>query len=158
AFATFGSPAGRSAVARLVPGDRRPQANALLGLAMNLQVIAGPAIGGALAGLSGVSIAFGVNAASFFLSALLLTRLGPLLPVPPVTAAGNAAPTGKTRLFADTRAGLTYSARNPVVRGLVLGTLVFVTFAAVDNVALVFLVRQALRGSGVTYGLVFAGF
>lgn len=157
-FATFGSPAGKSAVVRLVPGDRRPQANALLGLALNLQIIAGPAIGGALAGLSGVSIAFGVNAASFFISALLLARLGPLLPLPPATAAGDAAQMGKRRLFADTRAGLTYSARNPVVRGLVLGTLVFVTFAAVDNVALVFLVKQALHGSGVTYGLVFTSF
>jgi MFS family permease len=33
-----------------------------------------------------------------------------------------------------------------------------VTFAAVDNVALVFLIKRALHGSGVTYGLVFASF
>jgi predicted MFS family arabinose efflux permease len=71
-LATFGAPAGKSAVRRLVPAERRSQANALLSLAMNLQIIAGPAIGGILAGITGVSAAFGVNAASFALSALLL--------------------------------------------------------------------------------------
>jgi MFS family permease len=55
-------------------------------------------------------------------------------------------------------AGLRYSARNPVVRSLVLGTLVFVTFAAVDNVALVFLVSRALHGPGTEYGLISASF
>jgi MFS family permease len=55
-------------------------------------------------------------------------------------------------------AGLRYSARNPIVRSLVLGTLVFVTFAAVDNVALVFLVKRALHGSGAEYGLISASF
>ena len=49
-LATFGAPAGKSAVRRLVPAERRGQANALLSLAMNLQIIAGPAIGGVLAG------------------------------------------------------------------------------------------------------------
>lgn len=155
AFATFGSPAGKSAVRRLVPEQRRPQANALMGLAMNLQIIAGPAVGGVLAGLSGVSIAFGVNAASFAISALLLTGLGPLAPVARAAAGATAA---KPRLLDDTRAGLKYSAENRVVRGLAIGSLIFVTFAAVDNVALVFLVKRALHGSGTEFGLMSAAF
>jgi MFS family permease len=61
-------------------------------------------------------------------------------------------------VLGDTMAGLRYSARNPVVRSLVLGTLVFVTFAAVDNVALVFLVSRALHGPGTEYGLISASF
>ncbi|HVT71357.1 MAG TPA: MFS transporter, partial [Trebonia sp.] len=80
-LATFGSPAGKSAVRRLVPAGRRAQGNALLGLAVNLQIVAGPAIGGVLAGMTGVSAAFAVNAASFAVSALLLTGLGPLRPL-----------------------------------------------------------------------------
>jgi MFS family permease len=159
-LATFGSPAGKSAIRRLVPGEHRSQANAFLGLAVNLQIIAGPAIGGLLAGLSGVSIAFAVNAVSFAISALLLTGLGPLPPLdhPDEAATVPQDPMPRPGLLADTMAGLRYAGRDAVVRGLLLGTFVFVTFAAIDNVALVFLVKQALRGSGTEYGLVAATF
>ncbi len=139
----------RGSVPRLVPPAQLPQANALLGLAFNLQIVAGPAIGGALAGLTGLTAAFALNAASFFASALLLTRLGPL-PPEPGTAAGG--------MLADTRAGLRYAARTPVLRALVLGTVVFVSFAAADNVALVFLVRRSLHGSAAGYGAATAAF
>lgn len=145
----FGAPAGKAAVRRLVPARSRPQANALLSLGMNLQVIAGPALGGVLAGLAGVGVAFGVNAASFAVSALLLARIGPLPPVP--------GPRGAT-LAGDTVAGLRYARRNREVLRLALGTLVFVTFAAIDNVALVFLVKGPLHGTSAGYGLVAAAF
>jgi len=149
-LATCGAPAGKSAVRRLVPAERRSQANALLSLAMNLQIIAGPAIGGVLAGTTGVSAAFGVNAASFGISALLLTGLGPLAPLE------RPAPEARPGLLADTISGLRYARENPAVRGLVLGTVIFVTFAAMDNVALVFLVRRALHGPAAEYGIVSA--
>jgi MFS family permease len=146
---TFGMPAGKSAVRRLVPQESRPQANALLSVGMNLQIILGPALGGVLAGLSGVSVAFGVNAASFAASALLLTRIGPLPPVADPRAA---------TLRGDTMAGLQYARRNATVRGLALGMLVFLTFAGIDNVALVFLVKGPLHGTSTAYGLVAASF
>ncbi|WP_210594125.1 MFS transporter [Streptomyces sp. GESEQ-35] len=151
-LATFGAPAGKSAVGRLVPAERRSRANALLGLAMNLQIIAGPAIGGVLAGTTGISVAFGVNAASFAVSALLLTRLGPLAPLE------RPAPEDRPGLLADTISGLRYAKEHPVVRRLFLGMVIFVTFAAVDNVALVFLVRRALHGPTIEYGIVSAAF
>src|SRR5258708_6729886 len=44
-LAALMSPAGKSSVSRLVPAARLPQANALLGLAFNLQVVAGPPLG-----------------------------------------------------------------------------------------------------------------
>ena len=146
---TFGLPAGKGAVRRLVPEDSRPQANALLSLGTNLQIILGPALGGVLAGLSGVAVAFGVNAVSFAASALLLTRIGPLPPVADPRAAS---------LLGDTMAGLRYARRNATVRGLALGTFVFVAFAAIDNVALVFLVKGPLHGTSTEYGLVAATF
>jgi MFS family permease len=151
-LATFGTPAGKSAVRRLVPAERRGQANALLSLAMNLQIIAGPAIGGVLAGMTGVATAFGVNAASFAVSALLLAGLGPLAPLE------RPAEPARAGLLADTVSGLRYARDNAVVRGLVLGTAIFVTFAAMDNVALVFLVRQALHGPAAEYGVISAAF
>lgn len=146
-LATLMSPAGKSTVPRLVPTARLARANALLGLARNLQIIAGPAIGGVLAGLAGLPAAFAVNAATFFASALLLTRLGPLPPGP----AGSG-------LLAGTWAGLRYAAHSRLVRALVIGTLVFVTFAAMDNVVLVFLVKRALHGSSSDYGFTAAAF
>ena len=154
-LATFGGPAGKSAIRRLVPAGPRPQANALLGLGANLRIILGPAVGGLLAGLSGVSVAFGVNAASFAISALLLIKLAPL---PPMRAQSLGTDPRPATLFGDTVAGLRYAGQNRVLRGLVIGMLVFLTFACVDNVALVFLVRGPLRGSGTEYGLVDATF
>jgi MFS family permease len=59
---------------------------------------------------------------------------------------------------ADARAGLRYAARNPVLRALVLGTVIFVAFAAIDNVALVFLVQRSLHGSAAGYGTATAAF
>jgi len=93
-----------------------------------------------------------VNAASFGISALLLTGLGPLAPLE------RPAPEARPGLLADTISGLGYARENPAVRGLVLGTLIFVTFAAMDNVALVFLVRRALHGPAAEYGIISAAF
>jgi MFS family permease len=181
-LATAGFPAGGSAVRRLVPAGRRSQANALFGLAANLQILIGPAIGGALAGLAGARAAFAVNAASFAVSALLLGGLGPLPPVargagPGGGTAGGAAAAGggqgkpdhrpgagadargrKPGLLADTLEGLRHTAGSRFLRGLMAGMFLYVAFASVDNVALVFLVRQPLRGSGAEYGLIAASF
>ncbi len=151
-FATLMSPAGKSTVPRLVPPDRLARANALLGLAVNLQIVAGPALGGLLAGLAGPVTAFAVNAASFALSALLLARLGPL------PAAAPAVGAGARGLAAGTWAGLGYATRSPVLRALTVGTLLFVSFAAMDNVVLVFLVQHGLHLAGAAYGLASAAF
>jgi MFS family permease len=156
-LATLASPAGKSSVARLVPAECRSQANALLSLAFNLQVIAGPAAGGVLAGTVGPPAAFAVNAASFGISALLLTRLGPLPPLrDDITTA--AASQRRSGLLADTVAGLRYAAQAPLVRGLAAGSFLFVAFASMDNVALVFLVKRSLHGDGIEYGMLAATF
>jgi len=147
-LAALMAPAGRAACPGLCPRSACPGQRAAR---------AGPepadrgrrAIGGALAGLAGLTAAFALNAASFFISALLLTRLGPL---PPELDAGT------TTMRADARAGLRYAARNPVLRALVLGTVIFVAFAAIDNVALVFLVQRSLHGSAAGYGTATAAF
>ena len=62
--ATLFSPAGKSSVPRLVPADRLPRANALLGAAFNLQVMAGYGIVVAAygTGMLGASLALAVLA------------------------------------------------------------------------------------------------
>ena len=160
-LAVLASPAGKSSVGRLVPTERRSQANALLSLAFSLQIVVGPAVGGLLAGIAGAPAAFAVNAASFAISALLLTRLGPLPPLRDHTTAATAVGTQSQRrpgLLADTAAGLRYAAQAPLVRGLAAGSFVFVMFASMDNVALVFLVRRSLHGDGIEYGMLSAAF
>lgn len=148
-LATVFTPAGKSSIPRLVPEGRLPQANALLGAAFNLQIVAGPALGGLLVGFAGTGPAFAVDAGSFVLSALLLTRVPPLPPTSTTEGRG---------VLADTLDGLSYVAHEPVMRALTLGTLLFVSFAAIDNVALVFLVRDRLHGSQTEYGVAVAAF
>ena len=60
---------------RTVPAGQLHGAIALLGIRSNIGAIAAPALGGVLAA-SSLPIAYGVNAATFALSALLLVRLG----------------------------------------------------------------------------------
>jgi MFS family permease len=149
-LATVFGPAARSATPRLVDDQDLGSANAMLGTALNLQVILGPALGGLLVAHGGPRSAFAVDALSFAVSAALLSRLPQLR----ADRAGQRAP----GLLADTLTGLAYIARTPGPRALVLGLLLLVSFAAVDNVALVFLVRDALGGDVRGYGAVQAAY
>jgi MFS family permease len=141
------SPAGRSAVPALVPERNLGRANALLGTAFNLQIAVGPTLGGLAVQLGGARIAFAVNALTFLVSALILTRLPRLRP------------TGDhSGLWTETLAGLRFVATTPGPRALALSLFVAVSFAAIDNVALVFLVSDQLHGSAAEFGLTQAAF
>jgi len=146
-FATAFGPAGRSVVPTLVPAERLGRANALLGMAFNIQVAVGPTIGGLAVEFGGARVAFAVNAATFLVSALILTRLPAL---PPAGGHGG--------LWTETVAGLRFVATTPGPRALALALFVAVSFAAIDNVALVFLVSDELHGSAAEFGFTQAAF
>lgn len=146
-IATAFVPAGRSAVPALVPEHQLGRANALLGTAFNIQVAVGPTIGGLAVELGGARVAFAVNALTFVVSALILTRLPALKPV------GD-----HSGLWAETLSGLRFVATSPGPRALVLSLFVVVSFAAMDNVALVFLVSDELHGSPAEFGFTQAAF
>jgi len=78
---TFSDAAGFRALAALVPPGRMGQATGHLSAVSTVIALAGPAAGGLLAAALGASAAIAVDAASFALSALLMTRL-PLTPTP----------------------------------------------------------------------------
>ncbi|HZD38479.1 MAG TPA: MFS transporter [Actinomycetes bacterium] len=143
-LATAFVPAGRSAVPALVATPHLTRANALLSTALNLQVALGSALGGLAVAWAGPRWAFAADAGTFVASAALLSRL------PRLDPPGTGRP--PTSLLGDTIAGLAYIARTRQPRALVLGLLLVVSFAAVDNVALVFLVRNSLGGSAGAYG------
>ena len=146
---TLFAPAGRSAVPALVHGDDLLQANAWMGTSLNLQVALGTLLGGALVAAIGVRGALAFDAASFALSALLLVGLPHL----------RSTSTGSSQGFlAVGREGLSFAWRTRVVRRFLIVLFLGVAFAAVDNVALVFLVRETLGGGPVAFGLVSAAF
>ena len=124
---TVFAPAGRSAVPALVRPEQLLRANAWIGTSLNLQVALGPVLGG------------------FLVSALVLLRL------PPLRVPTEGEPGGFLAVGAE---GLRFAWRTPAIRALVIALFLGVAFAAVDNVALVFLVKESLHGSPVAFGVV----
>ena len=128
------TPTSRAAVTSIVERDALPSANAWLGSTLNLQVAAGPLLGGALVAAGGFSGAIAANALTFLASAVLLLRLPSLQ-----THTDGDEPKG---LFADTRAGLAFALRHRTARAVVVTLFLGVAFGAIDNVALVFLAAR----------------
>jgi MFS family permease len=135
------------AVKSTVDEDQLMPANAMLGTALWSSMILGPAIGGVLAGLAGPRLALGVDTATFVASAATLLVL-PRMP----RLRDDEADTG------GTAAALRYAWSDPVLRGLIVSMAMMVAFAGVDNVALVFLVRDTLGGGSAAYGAAMAVF
>ncbi|MFR9778807.1 MFS transporter [Micromonospora sp. MS34] len=142
--ATAFTPAGRSLLPRLVDPDRLPAANAQLAVGMNIGFAAGPAIGGLLLATVGLTATLLVDAATFVLSALLIGGVRPL----------SAPAAARTEPFRQVLgAGLRVVRRSGVVRAVSVGFLVLVTFAALDNLAVVPLGRTELAATEVMIGL-----
>ena len=146
AFDTLFAPAGRSALPALVRPEQLMRANAWIGMSLNVQVAVGPVLGGLLVTWLGVRGALAANATSFLLSALFLLGLPPLR-----APADGREPRG---LLAVSMDGFRFARRNRVVRTLIVALFVGVAFAGLDDVALVFLVRETLGGSALAYGSV----
>jgi len=146
-------PARTVAVPALVEDSELLQANSLTGVAANLFVGIGPLVGGALFAIGGAAAVMALNTATFLLSALLTRRI-PALPPEQREQAGEA----REPFFASARTGLRYALANPVTRTITLTILFMFAFLSIDNVALVFLVRDTLGGGAVAYGLISAAF
>jgi len=143
-FATVFAPAGRSAVPGLVLSRDLLGANSWMGLALTFQGTIGPVVGAALVAVAGIRGALCGNALSFAVCAALVRTLPPL----PPDATGK----DGVGLVRGTEQGLRYALRHPVARVLVIGLGLGVMFAAVDDVALVFLARDELGAGSVGYG------
>jgi MFS family permease len=144
-LATVFAPAGRSVVPALVAPRELVRANSWMGMALTLQGTIGPAVGGLLIAVAGIRGALWGNALSFVVSAALVGGLPALPPEP--------AATERVGLLKSTGEGLTYALRHRVARALVIGLGFGVMFAAVDDVALVFLAREDLRAGALGYGI-----
>jgi MFS family permease len=143
------APARTAMVPNLVERDELIQANALLGTATNLYVAIGPLVGGLLFAAIGPAAGILVNAVTFLGSAALTTRVPPTRPP---------AGTEHEALLPATATAARFIWRDPMLRTVSISLGLLVAFLAVDNVALVFLVRETLGGSAFAYGLIEAVF
>jgi MFS family permease len=128
-------PASRAAVPSLVPPEGLVAGNARLGLVTNVAELAGPLLAAALLPWLGTRGVLAVDAASFLVSAALLTRLPRLAPVEKAEVKS---------LWKGARVGLGYLARHRTVRIVALGFCAVVLCTGVDDVALVVLAKEDL--------------
>jgi MFS family permease len=150
-FSRTFSAASKSTIPALVELDDLLSANALINTVFNLQVALGPALGGLLVALSGGSrTAIAIDAASFAASGLIMLAL------PRVPRAGGDSP--EAGLAGDIREGLAHIWRDPLLRVLIGSMFAFIVFASIDNVAVVFLVRNVLGEGPFAYGAAMSAF
>jgi predicted MFS family arabinose efflux permease len=106
-----------AAIPNLVAEDRISWANGLVALGKNLGITLGPALGGVLLGVIGASSVFGVNAASFAVSAALVAS---------VRARFSGARDEEHHEHRGLRAGFRFIARDRVLRMLTLAYIVMI--------------------------------
>jgi hypothetical protein len=104
-------------------------------------------VAAALLPLFGVRGVLLVDVATFLVSAALL---GLLPRLPAVESKGV-----RTAVFTDAIAGLRYVLTAPLIRAVVLGFTAVVAFNGVDDVALIFLVRDTLHAGGSAVALLY---
>jgi MFS family permease len=144
-------PASGASIPNLVPEDQVSWANSLIAVGRNLGIMLGPAIGGLLLAAAGAPAVFLINAASFVVSALLVVS------VRGARFSGDRQDEEEHRGLA---AGFRFLWREPVLRLLAVGWVVFVLgvgMAMVGDVPLVELFDQGAGAYGVMIGLWGAG-
>lgn len=127
-------PASRAALPALVSDADLPRANSLIGFGTNGAEVVGPLLAAAMLPLMGVRGVLLVDAVSFVVSAVLLSRLGAL---PRIND-------GET-LVGQAKAGLVAIWRVPALRIIALGFCAIVLFNGIDDVALVMLARDTFH-------------
>ncbi|MBA3055708.1 MAG: MFS transporter [Sphingomonadales bacterium] len=145
-FAVNG-PSWQASVRAQVGTRDMPQAISLNTIAFNIARSVGPALGGILVALAGMSIAFAVNAASFIWLIIVLFRWRP-----------SVAPPVRQPMLPSIRAGLAFSfGSDPIRRVLLRGFCVGVG-AAGYQALLPAVVRDQLHGDEFSYGVVLGVF
>ncbi|TAM85722.1 MAG: MFS transporter, partial [Jatrophihabitans sp.] len=144
-------PAVAATMPQLVPARDLAAANTLQNTVENLAVIAGPAIGALLLLSGSVSFAFGVNAASFLVSALLVIRIKVRSKPVDVTEDGAAGPV--RQMLVGVRAIVSTTAARLLVAYSVLASFVY----GVDTVQFLLISRERLGTGSDGYGYLLAG-
>jgi MFS family permease len=143
-------PASSAAIPNLVPQDEVSWANSLVAIGRNLGIMVGPAIGGILLAAVGAPWVFGINAASFVVSAALVVSVR-------ASFVGDRSDEGEHR---GVWAGFRFLFHEPVLRRISVAWVVLVLgigMAMVADVPLVDVFGAGSAGFGVMIGLWGAG-
>jgi len=143
-------PASRAAVPALVGRRDLETANATMGFGTNGAEALGPLVAAALLPFVGISGVLLVDAASFAVSALLISRL----PALPPEKDPDAAPTS---ILTEAREGLGYIWARPALRIITLGFCAIVAANGIDDVALLVLATDNLHASESTVAILLGG-
>jgi MFS family permease len=143
-------PASRAAIPALVPSKDLQAANSTLGFGTNGAEALGPLVAAALLPFVGIRGVLLVDAASFLLSAILLTRLPALRPTPDGTRSDGAP---ARSLLGQAREGLGYIWSRRPVRIVALGFCAVVAANGIDDVALLVLATDTLQAGESAVGL-----
>ena len=140
----------RPATCALLPAAVHPSrltaANGLFGAVREIGQLIGPAVAGAILLIGAPELVLAINALSFALSAVLLTRLRGHLTRPAETT-DAAGPTNVLGVL-----------RDPLVRSLVLTSGAVMLVAGATNVAELVLARDQLHGGGTGFALLVSAF
>jgi CRP-like cAMP-binding protein len=148
---TVYAPAVEAMLPQVAEEDDLAAANALNATIENVTVISGPAIGAGLVAVASPALAFGVNAATFAVSALLVGSMRVRSRPVDVTEAGEAGP------VAQMMAGVRAINSNATAR-LLVGFSVLASFVYGSDTALLVSVADVKLGLGADgYGLLLAG-
>jgi MFS family permease len=144
----FFRPAVYAGVPNLVPDQELPRANALLQGVENLSWAVGPLVGGVLTAAAGPSLAYGINAASFLVSILLVLRIPPRL-----LQSERALSRGHWR---DLRDGFSATFRSPSMRAVLVAWGIASLATGAANVAEIFLAKHSFSAGDLGYGLLYS--
>lgn len=157
-------PAISTIVARLVPTEQLPSANALLQGTQQLMTTVGPALAGIAVAVIGIGAAFAVDAASFVVAAValwLVRQRGVVAHVAPATDGGATPPAeaGHPPVLEALVEGARAVLGDPALRILVILSAAFnVAFTGPVVVGLPWLVRVRFEGDASMLGLLLAAF
>ena len=143
----FFRPAVYAGIPNLVPDEELPSANALLQTVENLGWAVGPVVGGALTAAAGPSAAYAINAASFAVSIVLITRIPPRL-----LQSERALSRGHWR---DLRDGFGAALHSHSMRAVLVAWGIASFAIGGTNVATIFLAKDTLSGGDTGYGLLY---
>jgi predicted MFS family arabinose efflux permease len=154
--ATFFGPADQATIRILVPESQLHAANALSQLVQQSTKVVGPALGGLLVAVTSPRVAFGVDAATFLISAVILSRMRPIDDPRAARGASDRDDEEEGGYWAELREGLAYiRARRALVLCIVgFGSTIFLLFCFDSLSPLAF---QQLGVSKALFGLAVAG-
>ena len=143
----FFRPASYAGLPNLVPAEDLASANSVLQAGENISWAAGPVLGGALVAAAGPHPAYWLNAASFVISAALLSRI-PARLLQEVVA-------GSRGYLRDLRDGLMIVLRTRALRAVLIAWTIVSLGLAATNATEVFLAQNSFSAGDFGYGLLF---